>query len=99
MAVTLTLVDKDGQSGYMQPVCHRSSSELQISVCTLLKDAATLSWPGLVNQVLPSRDSCWLASANGAVASSSPVEGRTALQTIVLPKIYSSLWQPLQRNS
>ena len=52
----------------MRPVCHRYSSELQISVCTMLKDAATLSWVGLVKQVLPSRDSCWLASA-AAVAS------------------------------
>ena len=48
-----------------------------------------LSWQGLVKQVLPSRDSCWLASANSAVESSSPGEGRTALQTIVLPNIRS----------
>ena len=43
-------------------------------------------------QVLPRRESCWLASANGAVASSSPGKGRTALQTIVnvLPIIRSS---------
>ena len=32
---------------------------------------------GLVKQVLPSKDSCWLASANGVVTSSSPGEGRT----------------------
>ena len=58
-------------------VCHRSSSELRISVRTKLNDAATLSWLGLVKQVLPSKDRCWLASANGVVASSSPGEGRT----------------------
>ena len=85
-----TAIDGQGQSGCMRPVCHRSSSELRISVCTMLKDAATLSWLGLVKQVLPSRDSCWLASANGVVVSSSPGEGRTALQTIVLPKSCSS---------
>ena len=79
-----------GQSGCIRPVCRRSLSELRISVCTMLKDAATLSWLDLVKQVLPSKDSCWLASANGAVASSSPCEGRTALPTIVLPRIYSS---------
>ena len=45
---------------------------------------------GLVKQVLPSKESCWLASANGAVVSSSPGEDRTALQTIVLPMICSS---------
>ena len=66
-----TAIGGRGQSWCMRPVCHRYSSELQISVCTMLKDAATLSWVGLVKQVLPSRDSCWLASANGAVASSS----------------------------
>ena len=79
----------------MRPVCYRSSSEKWISVCTMLKDAATLSWPGLVKQVLPSRDSCWLASANGEVASSSPGEGRAALQTIILPNIRS--WQQQQQ--
>ena len=78
-----------GQSGCMWPVCRRSSSELQISIGTMLKGAATLSWPGLVNHVLPSRDSCWLVSANGVVKCSSPVKGRMALQTIVLPKICS----------
>ena len=76
--------------GCMQPVCRRSSSELQISVCTMLKDAAMLSWPGLVKQVLPSKDSCWLASANGVLASMSPGKGRTVLQTIVLPRFCSS---------
>ena len=60
----------------MWPVSCRSSSELWISVRTMLKDAATLSWPGLVNQVLPSKDSCWLASANGVVSSSSLGKGR-----------------------
>ena len=45
---------------------------------------------GLVKQVLPSKESCWLASTNGAVVSSSPGEDRTALQTIVLPMICSS---------
>ena len=40
-----------------------------------------LSWVGLVEQVLPSRDSCWLASANGAVMSSS----RMVIQTIYCP--------------
>ena len=53
--------------------------ELRISICTMLKDAATLSWLGLVNQVLPSKDSRWLASANGVVVSSSRGEGRKAL--------------------
>ena len=47
-AVTLQLVHGQGQSGCMRPVCHRSSSELQISVCTMLKDAATQSWVGLI---------------------------------------------------
>ena len=42
----------------------------------MLKDAATLSWPGLVKKVLPSKDSCWLASANGVVSSSSLGKGR-----------------------
>ena len=74
----------------MRPVCLRSSSELQISVRTILKDAATLSWPGLVKQVLPSMDSCWLASVNGVVASSSQGEGRKMLHTIVLLRICSS---------
>ena len=60
----------------MWPVCYRSSSELWISVHTMLKDAATLSWPGLVNQVLPSKDSCWLASANGVVSKLSPGKGQ-----------------------
>ena len=78
------------QFGCMLPVCHRSSSQLRISIRTMLKDAATLSWPGLVKQVQPSRDSCWLASANCAVASSSLGEGRTALQTIVRPGSCSS---------
>ena len=49
----------------------------------MLKDAATLSWPALVKQVLPLRDSRWLASASGVVL-------RTVLQTIVLPRICSS---------
>ena len=56
----------------------------------MLKDAATLSWSGLVKQVLPSKDSCWLASANGVLASMSPGKGRTVLQTIVLPRFCSS---------
>ena len=67
---------------------------LQILVRPMLKDAATLSWPGLVKQVLPNRDSCWLASANGEVMSSSPGEGRTVLHTIVLPSIRSSSGAP-----
>ena len=59
-----------------------------------------LSWLGLVKQVLPSRDSCWMVSANGAVVTSSPGEGRTTLQTIVLPRIRSSSqWQLLQWSS
>ena len=61
------------------------NSELWIRVCTMLKDAAALSWLGLVKQVLSSKDSCWLASANGVVASFSPDEGRKVLQTIFLP--------------
>ena len=61
----------------MWSVCHRSSSELRISVCTKLKDAATLSWLGLVKQVLASKDRCWLASANGVSERSSQGEGRT----------------------
>ena len=86
-----TSIGGQRQSGCMQPVCFRSSSELRISVWTMFKDAARLSWVGLVNQVLPSRDSCWLAYANGVIMSSSlsPVEG-IVLQTIVLPKICSS---------
>ena len=85
-----TSIGGQGQLGCMRPVCRRSSSELRISVRTKLKDAATLSWLGLFKQVLPSRDNCWLASANGVVAISSPGEGRTALQTIVLQRISSS---------
>ena len=53
----------------------------------MLKNAATLSWVDLVKQVLPSRDSCWLASVNGAVVSLSPGEGRTVIETIVLPRV------------
>ena len=34
------------------------ASKLLSSIRTMLKDAATLSWPGLVKQVLPGRDSC-----------------------------------------
>ena len=74
----------------MRPVCRRFSSELRINVRTMLKDAATLSWSGLVKQVLPSKDRCWLASANGVLASMSPGKGRTVLQTIVLPRFCSS---------
>ena len=43
-----TAIGGQEQSGCMRPVCHRSSSELQISVCTMLKDAATQSWVGLI---------------------------------------------------
>ena len=75
------------------------SSELRMSVRTNLKDAATLSWPGLVKQVLPSRDNGWLASANGVVTSSSPGEGRTALQTIVRPNHRSKQQLQLQQQS
>ena len=74
----------------MRSVTNGSLSKLWISVHTMLKDAATLSWLDLVKQVLPSKDSCWLASANRVVMSSSPGEGKTALQTIVLPRICSS---------
>ena len=84
-----TAIGGQGLLGCMRPVCCRSSSELLISVCTMLKDASTLSWQGLVKQVLPSKDSCWLASANGVVVSSSPGKDRTALQTIVLPRFCS----------
>ena len=48
-----TAIGGQGQLGCMRPVCSRSSSELQISAHTTLKDAATLSWLGLVKQVLP----------------------------------------------
>ena len=41
----------------MQPVCHRSLSELRISVRTMFKDDATLYSLGLIKQVLHSRDS------------------------------------------
>ena len=74
----------------MQPVCCRSLSELQISIRTKVKDAAFLPLLGLVKEVLPNRDSCWVASAIGAGASLSPGEGRTALQAIVLPRIRRS---------
>ena len=56
-----TAIGGQGQSGCVSPVCHRSLSKLRISVRNMLKDAATMSWLGLVKQVLPSRDSCWLA--------------------------------------
>ena len=74
---------------YRNTLNYRSSSQQWISVRTKLKDAATLSWMGLVKQGLPNRDSCWLASANVAVASSSPSEGKTVLQTTALPRISS----------
>ena len=35
-----TAIGGQGQLGCMRPVCHRSSSELQISIHTMLKDAA-----------------------------------------------------------
>ena len=85
-----TAIGGQGQLGCMWPVCSRSLSKLRISVHTMLKDASTLSWPGLVKQVLPSRDSCWLASAYGDIMSLSPGEGRMALQTIVLRRICSN---------
>ena len=53
---------------------------------------AVLSWPGLVRQVLPSRQAGivvgWLVPM--ARSRSSPGEGRMVLQTIVLPRICSS---------
>ena len=54
----------------------------------MLKDAAMLFWLGLglVKQALPSRDSCWLASANGAGAGSSPGEGRGCYRLLSCPK-------------
>ena len=42
----------------------------------------TLSWPGLLKQVLLSRGSCCLASVNGVVGSLSPGEGRTVIQIL-----------------
>ena len=93
-----TAIGGQGQLGCMRPVCHRSVSKLRISVPTMLKDAATLSWLALVKQVQPSRDSFWLASANGGVVSLSPGEGRTALQTIVLPRSSSSMQQLQQQK-
>ena len=54
-----TAIRGQGQSGCMRPLCHWSSSELRISVCTKLNDAV-LSWLGLVKQVLPSKDAGWL---------------------------------------
>ena len=56
----------------------------------MLKDAAMLSWLGLVKQALPSRDRCWLASANGAGAGSSPGEGRQCYRLLSCPKTCSS---------
>ena len=58
----------------------------------MLKDAAMLFWLGLglVKQALPSRDSCWLASANGAGAGSSPGEGRGCYRLLSCPKTCSS---------
>ena len=59
-AVTLQLVDKDNQD-----VCRLSAIDpcpnCGLVYRNMLKDAATMSWLGLVKQVLPSRDSCWLA--------------------------------------
>ena len=82
--VTLQLVDKDNRDvcGLSavdpRPNCGLASalSSMMLQRCPIL---------GLVKQVLPSKDSCWLASANGVVASSG--KGRTVLQTIVLPLI------------
>ena len=55
----------------------------------MLKDAAMLFWLGLglVKQALPSRDSCWLASANGAGAGSSPGEGRGCYRLLSCPNL------------
>ena len=41
-----TAIGGQEQSGCMWPVCRRSLSKLPISVCTMLKDAATLPYPG-----------------------------------------------------
>ena len=57
-----------------------------------------LSRPGLVKQVLPSRDSCWLARAIVAVASLSPIKGKMALQTIVLTMIRGKQQQQQQQQ-
>ena len=80
-----TAIGGQGQSGCMKPVCQRSSSELWISVCTMLKDASTLSWPSLGKQVLSSRDSCWLSSANGVVASLSPARAQQRYRLLSCP--------------
>ena len=90
LSFEIKTVNKDNLDVCMWPVCSRSSSQLRICICTMLKDAAMLSWLGLVKQVFPRKDSCWLASAIVAVGSSSPGEGRTVLKTIVLPRICSS---------
>ena len=73
----MKLVDKDNRD-----VCGLSAIDPRPSIRTMLKDAAT----GLVKQVLPSKNIC----ANGVVVSWCPGEGRTALQTIVLPRFCSS---------
>ena len=79
----------------MWPICRRSSSELWISIRTMLKDAATLSCPGrawLDRSCLAGRQAGtvvgWLVPM--ARSRSSPGEGRMVLQTIVLPRICSS---------
>ena len=45
-----TAIGGQGQSGCMRLVCCRSSSELQISVRTKLKDATTLSYLAWFNR-------------------------------------------------
>ena len=88
-AVTLQLADKDNWDVFglsaidPRPDCGWTS----VLSARLLPHCPDWAW---LKQALPSKDSCWLASANGGVTSSSPGEGRTALQTIVLPRISSS---------
>ena len=81
-----------GQLGCMRPVCHRSSSELQINVCTTVCSRMLPhchGWAWLIRSCLAGTVVGWLVP-NGVVASSSPVKDRTALQTNGLPKICSS---------
>ena len=64
----------------------------------MLKDVAMLSWVGLVKQVLPSRDSCWLAivpMVQGIEYEPARKE-RMAIQTIVLPRVLQQ--QQLQQH-
>ena len=77
-AVTLQLVEKDNRD-----LCGLSAVDPRpnCGLASALSSRMLPRCPGCAwsKQALPSMDSCWLVSANSAVASSSPGKGRTAL--------------------